>query len=73
MSSPLQVQWSHTVSWTVRSCGIPPSPPLQKETLTSGSTRAQHSISIVLLRSGSRILRLFLHELHIVITRHLEK
>lgn len=59
MFSPLQAQWSHTVSWTVRSCGIPPSPPLKKETLTSGSTRAHHSTCTVLPRSGSRIKRLF--------------
>lgn len=59
MFSPLQAQWSHTVSWTVRSCGIPPSPPLKKETLTCGSTRAHHSTCTVLPRSGSRIKRLF--------------
>lgn len=59
MSSPLQAQWSHTVSWTVSSCGIPPSPPLKKETLTSGSTRAQHSTCTVLPRSGNRIKTLF--------------
>lgn len=28
MFSALQAPWSHTVRWTVRSCGIPPSPPL---------------------------------------------
>ena len=60
MPSHLQAQWSHIVSWTVRSCGIPRSPPLKKETLTSGSTTAQHSACTVLLRSGSRIQRLFL-------------
>lgn len=63
MPSPFQVQWSHTVSWTVRLCGIPPSPPLQKDTLTSGYTKAQHSICIVLLRSGRTIINLFLYEL----------
>lgn len=40
-----QVWWTPTANWTVRWCGIPPSPPPLRETLTSASTKATCSDS----------------------------
>lgn len=42
---PPQVWWTPTANWTVRWCGIPPSPPPPRETLTSSSTTATCSVS----------------------------
>lgn len=58
-----QVQWSHTGNWTVRWCGIPLSPPLQKETLTSVYLRATHNACTVLRRYVPSIGKVILYDL----------
>lgn len=63
--TPPQVRWSPTGSWTARSCGIPPFPPLCKETLTSVSTKATPNGCTVLPRSVPRTGTITRHELHI--------